>query len=301
MLSPCFLKVILPGIALLLLSGCSIFRKDRVTEVPPAGPAEDRQVVSMADQRLLDIYNRQQEIMTLYAENPDNYSQSTMEMRVGQVVSSYQAYLSDNPEDVEAYILFGKFLVSVGQWEMAIRQFLLADQINPALPVVKQQIGNYLAETGRYMAALPYLINAIDLAPEEGIYSYQLGWLLYEYRNQFIEDGFYDRATLEEEMLDALKNAAERSPETLEFHQTYAEAFYIVENPDWSAALEAWGRLLPRVEDPRERQTIQLHRAKILGLLGEQEKALSVVTSVSEPSLLQTKSQILKELQNPND
>ncbi len=291
-----FVYSLLFGGILLLSSGCGLFREDDPDDIPPLAPEEE--TITLADQRLLEIYERQQEIMTRYGENPDNYSQSTMEMRVNQVVSSYQAFLADNPEDVEAYILFGKFLISVGQWEMAIRQYLIADRLDPTLPVLKQQIGNYLAETGRYMAALPYFLNATDLAPDEALYFYQLGWLLYEYGEQFIGDGFYERTTLESQMMTAFRKAVALDPDHLPYQRTYGEAFYLLEEPNWELAFDVWNQLLPRVEDPLDRQAIHLHRARVLAYLGEKEIALSIMDSIDDPALLTSKNKVLEEIRN---
>jgi cytochrome c-type biogenesis protein CcmH/NrfG len=60
------------------------------------------------------------------------------------IVAAYESYLSDNPKDVHALILFGKFLRKVGQQEHAVDFFIQADKINPKLAVVKQQHANYL-------------------------------------------------------------------------------------------------------------------------------------------------------------
>ena len=56
--------------------------------------------------------------------------------------------LLDNPDDINALLLFGKFLRKTGLHENAISIFLKADQINPNIAVIKQELGNFLVEKG---------------------------------------------------------------------------------------------------------------------------------------------------------
>ncbi len=281
-------------VLVVLLAGCA-------TPGPgPSGPGTGPPpAITLAEMRLLDIHRRERKLMDAIAEDPEMQSRDSHEMRVGQLMNEYEAYLADNPDDVTARILYGKFLVRTGQSEAAIRQFLKADQLDPDVPVVKQQIGNYLAETGRYMAALPYFINATDLAPDEPVYFYQLGELLYRYREYFIEDGFYTMETLEEAMQAAFRRAAELAPENRIFQRRYAESFYDRTPPDWPGALSAWDALLEGAADEPERRTIQLHRARCLAELGRIAEARSLARSIAAKGAeqAQAREQLLQSLE----
>ncbi len=52
-------------------------------------------------------------------------------------------------------------------------------------PLVKNLLGNYLAEDGRPLAALPYFMAAIKLDPREPLYHYNLGLLLSSAHGRF--------------------------------------------------------------------------------------------------------------------
>ena len=56
------------------------------------------------------------------------------------MVSSYEAYISENPKDTHALILFGKFLSQVGQQKHALNYFLEADALSPKIAVEEVDI-----------------------------------------------------------------------------------------------------------------------------------------------------------------
>lgn len=281
-------------------SGCSwLGNRSEPALAGETGPAatSDPESITLAEKRLLDLHNQKVSLLERYRNNPEGTAQDSMEMQVVNLVNAWEAYLVDNKEDTTARLLLAKFLVEVGQFEEAIRHFLIVDQQDPDIPVVKQQIGNYLAETGRYMAALPYFINAVDLAPDEPLYYYQLAGLLYEYRSYYVEDGFYTREELESEMLDALSRAVQLDPDNLQYWRQLGELFYELEAPDWEAALNVWDKLLARVDNPLDRQAIELHRARVLHRMGQDDRALEIAMKIVEPSLQISRRSLLQEIQ----
>ena len=284
----------------LSLTGCSWigFRgeDDSANRSGPSGE-ENTESVTFAEKRLLELHEDQTSLLARYQANPGGTAQDSMEMQVVNLVNAYEVYLNDNPDDTTARILLAKFLIEVGQFEEAIRHYLIVDQMDPDIPVVKQQIGNYLAETGRYMAALPYFINATDLAPNEPLYYYQLAGLLYEYQSFYIEDGFYTREELESEMVNALSRAVQLAPDELGYWRMLGELFYELDNPDWQTALNVWDKLHSRIEDPLDKQAVQLHRARVLLRLGETDQAFDLAMQVSEPALQTSRQTLLNEIQ----
>ncbi|MFW5882812.1 MAG: hypothetical protein ACOCVG_00425 [Verrucomicrobiota bacterium] len=210
------------------------------------------------------------------------------------IAEDFEAYLKAEPDALEARILYGKFLRSMGEDAAAARQFLEVERRDPAIAVVKQQLGNHFAETGQPMEALAFFIQARQLAPEEPLYAYQLGELLIFYREAFIDNGFYDRATLDREMLAAFAEAARLAPENLDFQVRHAEAFYDLAQPDWSGALAVWQAIAPRVaDDPFQRQVVALHLARAHAELGQHDAARQQLAQVTEPRLAASKAEVV--------
>ncbi len=268
-----------------LLSGCASFSKKSDSR-----PVES---YTYAEKRLLEIVKRQEDFFDSWEAEPDPFRRESMMMRATTIARSYDSFLADNPDNLQARILYGKFLVRLDQPEAAIRQFLRVDREDPTIPVVKQQIGNYLTENGRYMAALPYFLNAIYLNPDEPVYPYQLGTLLHEFRPHYLYDGFFSRRALDREMQSAFARAARLDPASFPFQLRYAESFYDVEHPDWEAALREWREAEKRAPNDFDRQVVHLHQARVLHLMGRPREAASLAASVTEEKLKFTREKLL--------
>jgi tetratricopeptide (TPR) repeat protein len=161
---------------------------------------------------------------------------------------------------------------------------------------VKNQLGNYIAEEGRPLEAVNYFLAAIKLAPNEPLYHYQLGTLLAEARDDFIKSGEWTRVSLDRAMHEAFRRAAELAPDRFEFAYRYAESFYDLDQPDWEAALKAWGALEEKAPTEIEKQTMRLHAANIFIKLGKPEHARTLLETVTEPSLATQKQKLVAQL-----
>lgn len=171
-----------------------------------------------------------------------------------------------------------------------------ANQLDPDIPLVKNQLGNILAEDGKPLQAAPYFLAAIKLAPDEPLYHYQLGTILIEARDEFLKSGEWNRSTLDETMLGAFKRAAELAPDRFEFAYRHAEAFYDLEKPDWDTALKAWAALEEKAKTAIERQTMRLHAANILIKMGKLDHARALLETVDEPTLAGQKQKLMPQL-----
>jgi hypothetical protein len=141
-----------------------------------------------------------------------------------------------------------------------------------------------------------YFLSAIELDPEEPLYHYQLGSLLHAYAEFFLDDGMFDRATLDSKMQTAFRRAAELAPENWAFLYRHAESYYDLENPDWEAALEQWLALAERADPGLPRQTCQLHAANVLLKLDRRDDAVELAGSIDEPALAEEKQTFIAQL-----
>lgn len=250
----------------------------------------------LADKRLADIAMREERIYKKIAEDPDFYSADDLERRITDLIGAYGAYLVDHPEDVNALILYGKLLRRVERFDEAFNAFLKADEIQPDIAVVKQQIGTHLAEAGKAKAALPFYLRAVALEPQTAAYHFALGQLLHEFRASFIAEGIFTRDALEREMLKAFKKAATLKPGSFDLQMRLGEAYYDLGSPDWKAALLHWNKVRKTAENELQLEILDLHRARVMGQLGRTEEALTLAQNVQTPSLQKSKRQVLDEI-----
>ena len=249
-------------------------------------------------ERLLDISKREQKIYQRLAADPEFYTADDLERHINELIQSYSTYLTENPDDVSALILYGKLLRRVDKNDEAFSAFLQADKLNSKIAVVKQQIGNHMAETGKGKAALTFYLNAIQLEPKIPTYHFALGELLYTFRNQFLEEAIFTRDALDREMLKAFQTAVRLEPDNFDAQMRLGEAYYDLASPDWKAALVHWNKLRKDCpnDDTLRRQILDLHKVRVLGKLGRIGEAKELAATIVQPSLQQSKQQVLSEL-----
>jgi tetratricopeptide (TPR) repeat protein len=263
-----------------------------------SGLAAQTKQSNLDTERLLDISQREQKIYQQLAADPEYYSGDDLERHLNELIFSYRTYLAENPDDLSALILYGKLLRRIGKNDEAFKAFLRADELDPQIAVVKQQIGNHLAETGKGKAALTFTLNAITLEPEVPAYHYALGEILYTFREPFIQQAVFSRDALDREMLKAFQTAVRLEPDNFDAQMRLGEAYYDLASPDWKAALLHWNKV--RKDSPNDdllrRQILDLHKVRVLGKLGRSAEATALAATIVQPSLQQSKQQVLDEI-----
>ncbi len=251
---------------------------------------------TLAERTLKQIVERQKTILADAAKQGDKIDEEGLRAQLQAVSHDYERLLQDNPKFAAAYASYGYLLGKVGMKKESVALLLRANQMDPDIPLVKNQIGNYLAEEGKPLEAAPYFLAAIKLEPTEPLYHYQLGTLLSVGRDDFIKSGEWTRVALDRAMLHAFQRAAELAPDRFEFVYRYAESFYDLETPQWDEALKAWAALEDKAPTPVERQTMRLHAANILIKSGKPDHARALLDTIDEPALAGQKQKLVAQL-----
>ena len=267
----------------------------------PSNPIDSSPGESFAERKLKDIVKRQEAIFDRIEEDGGEFHQGDFEVAIRRITHQYEDYLLNNPEDVIAYILYGKLLYKLDQTEHAVQQFLKADQIDPKIPVVKQQLGNYMAEQGKFNEALGFFTQAIDLSPETALYYYQIAEVMNLFQDNIVLSGLFTRDELDGHMQEAFATATSLDPENRLFRFRYAESFYDVESPDWETALQLWEALQEAAQPGIEVEAILLHRANALAELGRFEVAAVLADQVKETSFAMSSSQVIEKIARGTD
>jgi tetratricopeptide (TPR) repeat protein len=258
----------------------------------PVVPAVPPAVETMAEHRLKDIAEHQRVLFADAVSQGKQLDESGFKSQVEQLTREYESLLRDNPDFAAGYASYGYMLWKVSLRKQAVTILLKANQLDPDIPLVKNELGNYLAEEGKPLEALNYFLSAIDLEPDEPLYHYQLGTLLYEARDDFLKSGEWSRASIDHSMQEAFRKAAELAPDRIEFTYRYAESFYDMQDPDWAAALRTWEGQEAKAQSEVERQTMRLHEANVLLNMGKKDHARRVLETVTDPALAQQRQKL---------
>jgi tetratricopeptide (TPR) repeat protein len=252
---------------------------------------------TLAERSLKQLVERQQTLFAAAAKAEEkNFDPERFRAQAQELNRSFDRLLQDNPKYAPGYAAYAYFLGKIDMRKESAAMFLKANQLDPNLPLVKNQLGNYLAEEGKPLEAVNYFLAAIKLAPNEPLYHYQLGTLLTAARDDFIKSGAWSRRSLEEATQSAFRRAAELAPDRVEFAYRYAESFYDLEKPDWETALKLWGALEEKASTDLERQTLRLHAANIFLKQGKPDHARALLDAVTEPALENQKQKLVAQL-----
>ena len=219
----------------------------------------------LASKRLLNIAEKETQIYQKIAENPEFYSEDDLDRRINELIQSYRTYPLDQPDDVSAYILYGKLLRRVQENEQAFLAFLKADELDPEIAVVKQQICNHLSEEGKFKDDLTFYLQAVELEPETAVYHFALGQLIYNFEEEFIKSGVFTQDAMEREMLKAFRRAAQLAPKNFDYQMRLGEAYYDLKSPDWKNALIHWKQVSKQATTTLQIEILDLHSARVLG------------------------------------
>lgn len=264
---------------------------------PPASPAGNTtqvDVIGKATARLKELVARQDALLA--ALGKENADEDNIKRNIQTLIFDYDTFLRVYPAFAPGYVTYGLLLGKVGMRRESSAILLKANQLDSEIPIVKNQLGNYLAEEGEPLEAVNYFLSAIRLAPEEPLYHYQLGTLLTEARDDFLKSGQWTRAQLDHATHDAFKRAADLPPANFAFAYRYAESFYDLAEPDWDEALRVWGALEERAAPGVEKETIRLHAANILIKQQKFDHARLLLAKVTAEPLQGQKQKLLDQL-----
>jgi tetratricopeptide (TPR) repeat protein len=279
---------------LLLLSGCRSTPPQPPTIAAEAGhrPAAQLATETLGERKLTALTQRQQ---AFFAKT--DWDAWDQQREADRIARGYEALIADAPERTETYLLYGKFLRSIGETERANVMFIKANDLDPQLAVAKQQIGNYLAEDGDYGLALAYFLSAQQLEPQEPVYAFQTGVLLDHYRGDFIDSGIFTATELDAEMQRHLARAAELGQFRHPYGPRYAESFFDTSNFDAQGALVAWRQVAAHAQTPAEREFAQLWQARVWILSGQPELARSLLAEPVSTQNQPLRRQLLEQLE----
>lgn len=264
----------------------------------PAMRAGEKPVAPDAAEALKVLVERQRGLLAKAAAKSTQAEVEDLRTEFQALVFDYDDYLKKFPEVAAGYVSYAMLLNQpvLEERKRAAVLLLKANKLDPNLPLVKNQLGNYLAEEGKPIEALNYYLSAVKLAPEEPLYHYQIGSLLTEAREDFLKSNAWTRATLDEAMQEAFERASALAPGNAAYAYRYGESFYDIERPEWSAALTFWRAFEEKVTAPLEKETVRLHQANVLIHQGKLTEAGEVLATIHETPLQAQKQKLVAQL-----
>jgi len=248
------------------------------------------------ERTLKGLVERQKILLAEAARTDDKLDMGSVKVQLTQLTHEYQLLLLNSPDFAEAYASYGYLLSKLGQDSEAMKQLLKADALDPNIALVKNQLGNSLAENGKPLEAINYFQAAEQLAPDEPLYHYQIGLLLYEGREDFLSKGGFTKDQLEAQSHEEFGRASQLAPNEIAYAYRYAESFYDLSHPDWDEAFHAWSALESKAGSNLERQTMLLQEANVRLKQGRFDDTRAIMDQVTDPTLGKQKQKLVAQL-----
>lgn len=252
---------------------------------------------TLGQRRILDIASAQDALFAdPNAALDDAMARAQLKTKAMRIISMWKAYFADNPDDVHALLIYGKFLRRIGMDDEAYAAFKKADSLNPSLGVAKQQMSALEAERGQAKKAFCHIRQAMRLEPENTVYMRQCAYILIVAKNELAGGKVLSNAEFDRLAGDCYRKIYEADKSNRREKVRYAQSFYDLFEPDWQKALSLWREILGESALNIERQTAKANIARVLIELGRDGEAAAVLGEVDLDSLAGAKKILLEKI-----
>ena len=187
--------------------------------------------------------------------------------------TDYACLVKKHPRDLATRDAYGDYLLGMNDRDGAMQQWLAAEKIDPGnFAILDHLAGTYLA-MGEPKTSLGYYIRASDARPADAQTHFNAANVACMFR--------HDLGTSEGEAFAlALRHFSEAhrlAPKSADYARAYAETFYLIDKPDWLAALKIWTDYLDLVP---EKNFALLNLARVQMKLGHADEARACLSQV---------------------
>jgi tetratricopeptide (TPR) repeat protein len=216
--------------------------------------------------------------------------------RFDQVRQRYQTFLRNHPDSAEGYLAYGSFLNDIGDEDSAKTQYENSKQLDPKNPAVWNNLANYYGENGGLSNAFAYYAEAIRLKPDEPVYYQNLATTVYLFRKDAMAYYHLTEPEVFDKALDLYRQAMKCAPGDFVLATDYAESYYGIRPLRVHDALAAWTNAMTIAHNDLERQSVEIHLARVKTAAGLFAEAQGHLATVTNAALLDLKRRLERSL-----
>jgi tetratricopeptide (TPR) repeat protein len=223
-------------------------------------------------------------------------SEATLRLRIQQrvkpVKEAYEEFIKKHPKHAEIRLAYGSFLMDLGEEEEAVVHMEKGREFDPTNPAAWNNLANHYGHRGPVKKAFEYYARAIELAPKEPTYPWNLATTTYLFRKDaqefynIKEQQVFDRA------LDLYRQAQKLDPTNLVLAVDLAQSYYGIKPMRTNEALVSWSNALSLAKNTIEQQGIFLHLARVELNTAHWEEARQHLTMVTNADMMDLKKRL---------
>lgn len=247
--------------------------------------------------------------------SPDAAANLTLNARIKQrfesVESGYVDFLRRNPGHTRARLAFGSMLSDFGRGDEAVAQWEKARELDPRNPATWNNLADHFSHVGPARKCLEYFAKAVELAPQEPLYRYNLATAVAVFRVD-ARDLYRlpdDQAVLRK-AIELYRDARQLTPADFKLATDLAQVYYLLQPaPAADAAgrvrareafvaegVRAWQDAEKLARDELDRQGVAIHLARFCGMHGQYAEARKQLAIVAHPGLADVKARVARSL-----
>jgi hypothetical protein len=200
---------------------------------------------------------------------------------------TYASLVAQFPRDDAVRNAHAECLWDMGEHSRGIAEWEAAERINPANPQVLEHLGEAALESGEARKSAAYFSRLVAAAPANAAGHFALANVCFLFRHELLDAAHPDAGRLITDALWHFREASRLAPANAEYARAYAETFYSLPAPDWTAALAAWEHFR-RLTERQDFAALQLARIHLK--LGHSDAARTLLNSIQD-----SRYQTLKE------
>lgn len=222
--------------------------------------------------------------------------------RFEPIQKSYQDFIKAHPDYAPGRVAYASFLHDLGDEEGQMQQLLKARDIDPKMPSIWNNLGNYYGEHGPMTNAFICYEKAIQLDPTEPVYYHNFGTTVYLYRKDVREYYHINEQQVFDKALGLYSNSMRLDPTNFPLASDVAMTYYGIKPLRTNDALMSWSNALHLAHDEVEREGVYIHLARVqisAGNYDEARKHLDAVTNSMYGDLKRRVSRSLDQHEHP--
>lgn len=246
----------------------------------------------------------------------DDLGSITLGARIKQrfepIEQAYGDFLRRNPNHTRARLAYGSMLSDFGRHDEAVAQWEKARELDPTNPATWNNLADHFSHFGPTRKCLEYFAKAVELAPKEPLYRYNLAIAVSVFRADARElYGLPDDQAVLRKALELYRDARRVAPNDFKTATDLAQMYYqLVPDPTLAPAaferakkalvdegMVAWKEAAQLAPTDLDREGIAIHMARYCGMNGRYREGLKLLDEVTHPGLADVKARVKRGIE----
>jgi len=210
--------------------------------------------------------------------------------------TAYKDFIRRHPDYAPARVAYASFLHDMGDEDGEFEQLQKARDLDPTIPSVWNNLGNYYGEYSPITNAFACYEKAIQLDPKEPVYYDNFATTVYLFRKDAREYYHLTEQQVFDKAMGLYSVALKLDPTNFERATDLGMSYYGIKPFRTNDALAAWTNALSLAHDEIEREGIYIHFARVMGQIGQFEEAHKRLDAVTNQMYVDMKRRVARSV-----